>query len=80
MNIYINAKEFRNDDISIMFGKDLITIEELVDKIYELSNILEDERKEKEEKIEELEDEVDMLNQELLAIKNGFRPDTEYGE
>lgn len=78
MNIYINAKEFRNDDISIMFGKDLITVEELVNKIYELSDILEDERKEKEEKIEELEDDLICVKDELMMRSKGYIPDWDY--
>lgn len=73
MNVYINAKEFKNDDMSLLFGKDLITVEELVDKLYEIVDMFE----ERNESIEELEEEVRMLRQELSAVKNGYRPDND---
>ena len=70
MNVYINAKEFRNDDITLMFGKDLITVEELVDKIYELNDMLE----EKNEELESLKQDLKETEQELNSAKLGFTP------
>ena len=68
--VYINAKEFMNDEISTMFGKDLISVEELIDKIYELSDALELAN----DRTEELEDENKNLKRELTSAKLGLTP------
>lgn len=60
--VYINAKNFRNSDFSYMFHKDLISVDELVDKIYELKDIN-----------EELEDEAEHLRDELADAKAEIR-------
>lgn len=68
--IYINAKNFKNDDISIMFVKDLISVEELVDKIYELKDIL----KETQEQLEKTQENLKYSEMELTSAKLGFTP------
>lgn len=68
--IYINAKNFKNDDISIMFGKDLISVEELVNKIYELKDIL----KETQEQLEKTQENLKYSEMELTSAKLGFTP------
>lgn len=68
--VYINAKNFKNYEISLLFGKDLISVDELIDKIYELSDALELAR----DRIEELEDENKGLERELTNAKSGFKP------
>jgi len=68
--VYINCKYFKNDDFSIMFGKDLISVEDLVDKIYELSEELEEKQEEIEKLKDELIDKQDLIN-DLKDFKNG---------
>lgn len=70
MNTYINAKEFRNDDLSMLFGKDLISVEELVDKIYELL----DEGEEIKNELGDTKNELYLTQQELKSAKLGFTP------
>ncbi len=64
--VYINCKYFKNNDFFEMFKKDLISVEELVDKIYELNDII----NEKNEIIEELNDTVIDLRDEISDLKN----------
>lgn len=65
--VFINAKNFRNDTISLMFGKDLISVEELVDKIYELDDILDETRDE----LATVKEELRMTERELSSLKLG---------
>ena len=65
--VFINAKNFRNYTISLMFGKDLISVEELVDKIYELN----DELEETKERLDEVREELRMTEKELSSLKLG---------
>lgn len=52
-NVYINLKDFYGYNIKKIFGnQDLVSIEELIDKLEEYVDIIE----EKEEKIEDLEE------------------------
>ena len=69
--VYINAKNFKNDDISLIFGKDLISVDELVDKIYELK----DELEKMQEQLEIANQELYYTEQELTSAKLGFKPD-----
>jgi len=66
--VYINAKNFKNDEISLMFGKDLVSIDELVDKIYELQDTLE----ETQQQLENANEELYYTQQELSAVKLGI--------
>lgn len=68
--VYINAKKFMNNEISLLFGKDLISVEELIDKIYELQDRLDLAQ----DRIEELENENTGLDRELTSAKLGFKP------
>lgn len=69
--VYINARDFRNDDFYQMFHADLIPIQDLVDKIYELNDILEETL----DKVESLNEELEDLQRENSLLKQGFRPD-----
>ena len=69
--VYINAKKFRNDTFFELFGKDLISVGELVDKIYDLN----DELEEAKERLDEVREELRMTERELSSFKNGYRPD-----
>ena len=69
--VYINAKKFRNNIFFELFGKDLISVDELVDKIYELNDDLEETR----ERLDEVKEELRMTERELSSLKNGYRPD-----
>lgn len=66
--VYINCKYFRNDEFYEMFKKDLISVEELVDKIYELNEIIE----EKNDEIESLRDELRDKKDEISDLKDFY--------
>jgi len=66
--VYINCKYFKNDTLYQIFKKDLISIEELVDKIYELDEIIE----EKDEEIENLKDEIRDKQDEINDLKDFY--------
>jgi hypothetical protein len=68
--VYINAKNFRSAELSEMFGKDLISIDELVEKIYELKDMLDELKLQS----EELKEDLKYTNMELTSAKLGFSP------
>ena len=65
--VYINAKKFRNNTFFELFRKDLISVDELVDKIYELN----DELEETKERLDEVREELRMTEKELSSLKIG---------
>lgn len=68
--VYINLKNFNNYELSEMFKKDLVSVEELVDKIYELKDLLDLTNDE----LEEAQEELKSTKRELNSAKLGFKP------
>lgn len=74
MNVYINCKNFESDfaskEFSKLFNKDLVSVDELVDKILELT----DELEETQDNLKELQEEFDLLERENASMRCGCTP------